>query len=71
MCKAKPMLFKNISKYPGYCPIFTEAIAKKNIKQTDNFTKCGLRIFLEQDHHKAEIFPAKTKEKKLSKSEHS
>ena len=28
-------MFKNILKFPGSCPIFTEAMAKKNIKQTD------------------------------------
>ena len=55
-------------KVHGHCPIFTEVIAKKNIKQTDKFTICWLRKFLEQILHEVEIFPTK---KKSAKSEHS
>ena len=62
------MQFKNIPKFPGYCPIFTEVIAKKKkkIKQTDKFTTCGLRNFLEWDQNEAETFPTKEKKKNLS-----
>ena len=28
-------------------------------RQTDKFTTCGLRKFLERDHHEAEIVPTK------------
>ena len=51
------MQFKNIPKFLGHRPIFTEVIAKKNTKQTDKFTKRGLRNSLEWNHHKTEIFP--------------
>ena len=63
------MQFKNIPKFPDHCPIFMEVIAKKNIKQTDKFTTCESKKFLERDNHEAEIFPRK--KQKLSKLEHS
>ena len=62
--------FKNTPKFPVHCPTFTEVIPKKNIKRTDKFTMCGLRKFLERDHHKAEIVPTTTTTK-LSKSDRS
>ena len=37
--------------------------------QTDKFTTCGLKKFLERGYHEADIFSIK--KKKLSKSEHS
>ena len=58
------MEFKNIPKFPGYCPIFTEVIVKKNIKQTDKFTTRRLRKFLERDHHEADIIPIEKKKEK-------
>ena len=33
--KRKPMQYKNIPKFFGHCPIFTEVTAKKNNKQID------------------------------------
>ena len=50
---------QKIPRFPGNCPIFTDVIAKKNIKETDQFTTCELRKFLERDHDEAEIFPLK------------
>ena len=55
------MQFKNIAKFPDHCPIFMEVIDKKNVKQTDKFTTCRLKNFLEQDPHEAEIFPTEKK----------
>ena len=52
-----------MSKFPGYCSIFTEVIAKKYINTQTNFFKYGLRKFLERDHHKDEIFPTTTTKK--------
>ena len=61
------MSFKNIPKFLGHWPNFTEVITKKNIKQTDKFTKCRLRKFLERNHHEAQIFPTTTTKKKVIK----
>ena len=56
----KPMQFKNIPKFPDHCLIFTEVQPKRILnRQTYEFTKCGFRKYLEQDHHKAEIFATK------------
>ena len=71
MCKAN-LCSSKIPKFYG--PIFTKVIAKNNIKQThtDKFKTCGLRKFLEQDHHEIVIFPTTTTTtKKSSKSDHS
>ena len=56
------MYFKNIPKFPGHCPIFTEVLAKKNIKQTDGqiYHVQTTKIF-ECDHHEDEIVPTKKK----------
>ena len=54
--QSKPMQFKNIFKFPCHFSTFTEVIAKKDTKQTGNFTTSGLKKILERDHYKAEIF---------------
>ena len=55
------MQFKNIPKFPDHCPIFMEVIAKKNIKQTDKFTTCESKKFLERDNQKLKFFQEKNK----------
>ena len=59
------MQLKNIPKFSDHFPIFVEVIAKKNIKQTDKFTTCGLRKSLEWDHCETKIFQANKKKIKI------
>ena len=63
---SKPMYFKNIPKFPGHCPIFTEVIAKKNIKQTDKFrTTMKLRSFQQKNYQNRSILRKNIREQTL------
>ena len=59
------MQLKNVPKFSCHCPIFTEVTAKKNIKHTDKFITCGLRISLERYLHETEISPTTTTTKNI------
>ena len=49
-----------MQKIPYHCPIFTEVIAKRNIKQIDSLIyHVQIKKLLERDHHEAEIFQRK------------
>ena len=51
--------------FPGHCPIFTEVIAKKNIKQTyRQIYYLQIKKIFERDRHEFEIVPTEKKKYK-------